>query len=135
MSYILLQSFLVIAALMDTFVGGAEGLLKHYKIILWWPAIFGALRLILMLVFLRKYESPQFYLDNQNLDQKEISEKLRVYFNSVYTKDDAEISIELKLSERREEIQTKTLGSGLIQLFSKRSRKKFIFGILLHQYR
>jgi len=62
--YVMVMIFITVAALMDTFFGGAQGLIDNFRVILAWPAIFGVLRLILMFVFMRKYESPQFYLDN-----------------------------------------------------------------------
>lgn len=133
--YVVVTIFATTAAMMDTFVGGLEGLTKNYKLILYWPAIFGGTRLILMLIFLHKFESPQFYLENEQLDEQQIQEKLLIYFNSVYLKEDAEKSMQLKIQERREELEQKTLGSGLIQLFSKRNRSKFIFGIMLNQFR
>lgn len=40
--------------------------------------------------------------------------------------------MEIKLEERREDIMHHALGSGLMQLFSKRQRKRFIFGLMLN---
>lgn len=50
--YIVVVGFLCLGALMDKFFGGVTGLTEHYKIVLCWPSIFGALRLIMMLIFL-----------------------------------------------------------------------------------
>lgn len=43
--------------------------------------------------------------------------------------------MEQKLEERREDILHHTLGSGLMKLFEKRQRKRFLFGVMLNQFR
>ena len=58
--YIVVVGFLSLGALMDKFFGGVAGLTNNFKIVLCWPSIFGAVRLILMLLFLSKLESPSF---------------------------------------------------------------------------
>lgn len=74
--YIVVIGFLCLGASMDKFFGGVAGLTKNYQVILWWPSVFGAIRLILMLVFVSKMESPSFWIDKENLNEEEIKGKL-----------------------------------------------------------
>ena len=74
--YIVVIGFLCLGALMDKFFGGVSGLTENYKLVLWWPGVFGAVRLILMLVFVSKMESPSYWIDNENLSEEEVKAKL-----------------------------------------------------------
>lgn len=65
--YVVVTIFATTAAMMDTFVGGLEGLTKNYKLILYWPAIFGGTRLILMLISYINLNLPNFTLRMSNL--------------------------------------------------------------------
>ena len=49
----------------------------------------------------------------------------------IYQKQDADQVREQKLEDRREDILHHALGSGLMKLFSKRQRKRFLFGLML----
>lgn len=68
LAYLIMTSFVLIASLQSQIFGGRKGLRDNWRLIYWWPAIFGGLRLVGLLIFFGKKETPGYWLEKLNFE-------------------------------------------------------------------
>lgn len=134
LSYVFIVTPILIAGLQDPIHGGKQGLFDNWQFIFWVPAIFGGLRLILLIAFLGLNETPQFWIDTFHGEDKDLEIKLNKAHEIVYKKEDADKLSKVKIEARNIALANNEKGVGFKDMFNKKYRKRFLIGCLINTF-
>lgn len=135
LAYLIMVSFVLIASLQNQIFGGRKGLRDNWRLIYWWPAIFGGIRLILLAIFLGKYETPGYWLETCKCDDPVLKARLNSTHKIIYTEKDAEKLTKIKLHLKDKEVLAHDEDHSFRGLFKKKYRVRFLLGCLLNFFR
>ena len=145
MSFTVICTFLVVAALTNPIFGGEEGLTKHYRIVLLLPAFLNLLRIGFVAALLLGHETPNYYFE-RNWPRVKLAKTLLKTMRLFYTEEDAKevTKQKLKVNDELQRMLAKnrkkgnsakqgtSVNVGLRALFTRRYRKQFLVACLLN---
>lgn len=98
---------------MNKIFDGKEGLAANYKFVFSIPSAFGIIRLILLTVFLRDFETPQYWMDRID-DESVLASKVMPLYSYFYESADAKKMMEQTIRNKRLEKASTTSETGLL---------------------
>lgn len=122
--------FFMLASLQEKFFGGNQGILKNWKIIFWWPAVFGGIRLALILLIFGVVETPDRYLETLSLDSPELKPLLSKYYHILYVPADAERMVAVKLESHAKLTTDLKKGANIRQMLSRKYLRRFVLCLI-----
>lgn len=131
-TYLFNVMFFLIASLQNRIFGGKEGLRKNMRFILFWPAVIGFIRLILIAIFLLRFETPRYWLDNFRGSMDELKIKLDKVHMLIYEEKSALVLTKNRITES---VKFKTQGEktgNFFEIFSLKYRKRTFLGIVIN---
>lgn len=96
------------------------------------PIFYGGIRLLLLLIFLGKHETPQYWIDHFKGHDDILKEKLNKTHRLVYREEDVVPTTEMIIRIRNEAIAKNDHGVSLKEMWSPKYKKRFILGCLIN---
>lgn len=83
-SYLFIVVFILISSLQNPIFGGSEGLKDNIKIAFSWPAVIGVIRVILMTIFLIRFETPKYLTEHFSGSVEDLKLRLLRVYKLIY---------------------------------------------------
>ena len=129
LSFTLITFGLFIGSLQSAFLGGKEGVEKHWQNALTWPIILSVIVIALVLLTMFGIESPNYYYERYVEKEEVLKEKVLAYAKRFYTDEFAEKFTNDFIAEKKR-IREASKGKAITfkSLFGPKYRKQFALG-------
>lgn len=132
-SYFFFVLSMFIPSFFRPMLGGYEGLLNNWKLLVSFGGFLALFRLICLTCLLRGTDSPSYYLQNIKNDDKRLMKKIYQQLTCFYQRQCSRHKAEF-LVEHHKELHRVEKKKGYLYIFKKEIRPRFFFALLLNLF-
>lgn len=133
-SYLSLVVSMFVASFFRPVLGGYEGLLKNWKLLVSVGAFFALIRLVCLTCLLHGTDSPSYYLQNIKNDDKRLMKKIYQQLCCFYERKCSKNKAEFLVAHQKELEDVEKGKKGYFYVFNKEIRPRFFLGLLLNLF-
>lgn len=133
-SYLFFVTNLFIPSLFRPLLGGYEGLLNNWKLLVSLGGFVALFRLICLTCLLRGTESPNYYLQNIRNDDKKLMKKIYHVLVCFYNKECSRNKAKFIVAHHKELQGVVKKKKGYLYVFKKQFRPRFFFAIFINLF-